>query len=263
MLPDATRLRRDRRGIGVREMTKRCIAAAIAALGCCAIASSSAVAAGTLTVRSTLTGKTVLPHRIHWLGIPSLPESQIREIDFLIDGKVSWVEHHGPYSYGYDGNYLVTSWLTPGFHEFTVTAIAKNGSRASTASRARTRAPSPPPSTLAGTWTRNVTSAEAAGSGRAGTWTLTVNAVGWRILDPTKHGALVDVAYLSSNSLEARGGIATRNHDPHEGNIWCDEPFQPVRYAWSVSDKTLTLALAGPKRCGAESSVWAGEWTRD
>lgn len=237
-------------------------AIALVVMAICAATASSAGAGGSFTVRSTLTGKTDLPHRVHWLGIPNLPESQIREVDFLIDGKLSWVEHHRPYSYGYDGNYLVTTWLTPGMHEFTVTAIAKSGGRATTTAKAWTTAPSPPPAELAGTWGRNVSKAEAAGSGRPGLWTLTVDAVGWRILDPSRHGALVDVAYLSSGHLEARGGIATRNHDSREGNIWCDEPFQPVSYSWSVSGTTLTLSLAGPKRCDGESSVWAGDWTR-
>jgi hypothetical protein len=138
---------------GGDEMTKRCCTA-IATLACCAITSSTAGANVSLTVRSTLTGKEVLPHRIHWLAIPNLPESKMREVDFSIDGKLAWVEHHAPYSYGYDGNYLVTSWLTPGTHQFTVTAIAKNGTRATTTSKAQTSAPAPPPSVLAGTWSR-------------------------------------------------------------------------------------------------------------
>ena len=61
-----------------------------------------------------------------------------------------------------------------------------------------------------------MTAAEAGVSGSPGRWTLAVDPVGWRILDPTHHGALVDVAYLSSKTLELRSGIATRNHDSHE-----------------------------------------------
>jgi len=215
------------------------------------------------TVSSTLAGKRVLPRRIHWLGRPSLPPSKVRGVDFMIDGRRAWVEHHAPYSYGYDGNYVVTSWLRPGLHTFTVRAVATDGRRATTSSRARTVAPPPPPSALAGTWHRRVSAAEANGSGPAGTWTLTVDPVGWRILDPSRRGgALIDVAYLSPGAIEARGGIATRNHDPRENNLWCDEPFQPVRYHWRVEADRLTLTLAGPRRCGAQSRVWAGVWKR-
>jgi len=63
--------------------------------------------------------------------------------------------------------------------------------------------------------------------------------------------------------LEARSGIVTElPASGLEGNVWCDSPFEPVRYRWSVDGETLTLSLAGPKRCDGESQVWAGEWTR-
>lgn len=228
----------------------------------CVAGAASAGKSG-FTVSSSLSGTSVLPHRIHWLGRPSLPPAKIREVDFLIDGKLSWVEHHAPYSYGYDGNYLVTSWLSPGMHTFTVTATATDRTRATVSSKARvTASPAAPPADLAGSWHRDVSKSEAGGSGRPGTWTLTVDKLGWRILDPSHHGALVDVAYLSTGVLELRGGIATKNHDSHEGNIWCDEPFQPVRYQWTATADTLTLSLAGPKRCDGQSNVIAGEWSR-
>jgi hypothetical protein len=228
-------------------------------------ATGSAIASGTtsFTVSSTLTDKRVLPHRIHWLGRPSLPPAKVREVDFVIDRRRAWVEHHAPYSYGYDANYLVTSWLRPGLHTFSVVAVATDGRRATVSSRARTMAPQPPPPALAGSWHRHVSAAEANGSGPAGTWTLTIDAVGWRILDPThRRGALIDVAYLSPRTIEARGGIATRDHDPRENNPWCDEPFEPVRYRWRAEAGRLTLTLAGPRRCGAQSRVWAAVWTR-
>jgi hypothetical protein len=110
---------------------------------------------------------------------------------------------------------------------------------------------------------RETSAAEANGSGPAGTWTLTVDPVGWRILGPSRRrGALIDVAYLSPGTIEARGGIVTRDHDRRENNLWCDEPFQPVRYHWRADADRLTLTLAGPRRCGAQSRVWAAVWTR-
>jgi hypothetical protein len=54
-------------------------------------------------VTSTLDGHAALPHRIHWQAFPSVPAADVSEVDFLIDGKLGWVEHHTPYFYGDDG----------------------------------------------------------------------------------------------------------------------------------------------------------------
>lgn len=249
----------------VRPPAHRVVALAALAGAVAVAATGSAIAsrATSFTVSSTLSHEHVLPHRIHWLGKPSLAPSRIRQVDFLIDGRRSWVEHHAPYSYGYDGNYLVTSWLRPGLHTFTVVAVATDGRRARISSRAETGPAKAPPAALAGSWQRQVSPADARGSGRAGRWALTVDSVGWRIRDPTgTRGALIDVAYVASSAIEARGGIATRDHDPRENNPWCDEPFEPVRYHWRVAADRLTIALAGPRRCGGQSRIWVGDWTR-
>lgn len=246
-----------------RRKTTATVAAVVGAATLAVTGTGLTIQKTSFAVASTLSGKHVLPHRIHWLGTPSLPPSAIREVEFLIDGKPSWVEHHSPYTYGYDGNYLVTSWMKPGLHTFTVVAVATNGRRATIATRARTPAPRPPPSALAGHWHRKLSKAEASGSGPSGIWTLTIDDVGWRMVAPSRRqGALIDVAYLSSNTLEARGGIATRDHDPLENNPWCDEPFEPVRYHWRVTADQLTLTLVRPRRCDGQSRVWAGAWTR-
>ena len=44
-------------------------------------------------VTSSLDGKTVLPLRTRWLAYPKLPAAKIQEVDFLIDGKLRWIEH--------------------------------------------------------------------------------------------------------------------------------------------------------------------------
>ena len=85
-----------------------------------AAASSGGETAPRFVVTSTLDGKSVLPHRIRWRAQPSLPVSQVSRVEFLIDGKVGWDEENAPYTYGDDSNWLVTSWLSPGRHRFTV-----------------------------------------------------------------------------------------------------------------------------------------------
>jgi hypothetical protein len=72
-------------------------------------------------------------------------------VDFLIDGRLRWVEHSAPYSYGSDGNFLVTSFLSTGSHRFTVKATTTAGKTASTTVIARVAAAPDPPRALAGT----------------------------------------------------------------------------------------------------------------
>ena len=211
-------------------------------------------------VRSNIAAKNVLGHRLHWVAYPNLPASQIRAVDFLIDGKLRWVEHHAPYSYGYDGNYLVTTWLAPGIHTFRVLAVATDGRKTSTVTtRARVSPSAPPPSALAGRWT----SFHPAGGAPAGNWSLIVDKVGWRVIDPSGGGNLIDAAYLTGGQWDLRTGIWTKPHgtSPSEGNGWCEETNKPVRFAWSSNNDTLTLAHQGIDGSG-ESDILDGKWTR-
>jgi hypothetical protein len=244
-------------------MTVKLGATAVVAILVLSLAAAAAGSRQAPAVRSTLAGRTVLPHRIAWHGVPNVPRAQVREVEFLIDGKLSWIERNPPYVYGGDGNELVTSWLAPGRHRFTVVAISTSRGRATTKTTARVLPTRPPPAALVGNWQRTVTTLEAGNSGRPGKWRLIVDKVGWRVLDPTDHGALIDVVYLSPGRIEARGGVATRNHSAREGNVWCEEHYRPVRYVWTVVGDTLTLALAGPKRCDGQSKVWAADWSSD
>ena len=107
-------------------------------------------------VRTSLDGKTVLPHRIHWLGYPLLARDKVKEVAFLIDGKVRWIEHDPPYSYSEDGGYLVTSWLSPGLHRFTVRATSYTGAKGAKTVVARVVAAPEPAAELAGTWQRDI-----------------------------------------------------------------------------------------------------------
>jgi hypothetical protein len=245
------------------------------------VVSVSAALAGTsprpLTVTSTLDRKTVLPHRIHWLAAPSVPSAQVSRVDFLIDGKIRWTEHSAPYAYGNDGNWLVTSWLTPGMHRFTAKATAANGRTASDTVRARVLPTPAPPHELSGTrWARTFTAGQLGPGTPVGTWEVTIDGTGWKIKDPLAGGNYIDVAYLSPDMLESRGGIWTRNPTAaekagktaqiQEGNGWCPDTNTPVDYRWAVTGTTLNLTLVGTDHCGDpgnnESSVWAGAWTR-
>ncbi len=245
--------------------------------GVAGAARSATATSKPISVRTTLDRKIVLPQRIHWLGFPNVPSVQVNRVDFLIDGKVRWTELNPPYTYGDDGNWLVTSWLTPGAHRFTTRVIATKGRVATDTVRARVLPTPPPPTELNGTrWTRTFTDGQLGGGAPAGTWEMAIDATGWRIRDPFGGGNYVDVAYLAPGLLQSRGGIWTRNPTAaekanggahvQEGNGWCPDTNQPVDYGWAITANVLTLTLNAGDRCGksgeSESGVWAGEWTR-
>jgi hypothetical protein len=245
----------------------------VLALAACSTAGGAALngpatpSTAKLTVTSTLDGHTALPHRIHWQAFPSGPSFDVSEVDYLIDGKQVWVEHQTPYFYGSDGNYLVTSFLTPGKHVFTVRAIDVRGHVATdTVTATAPQAPSPP-AALAGTWK----SRQRLDGARVYV-SLVISSVGWYEGQfPVTHsnGNLEDVAYLKPGLVEIRTGLAT-GHDMVAGapsdndlNGWCNnDPGSPARYKWSVTGTHLRLTFAGGHPCPGFTRFLTAAWTR-
>jgi hypothetical protein len=235
-------------------------AAALAALLLLSLAIGSAGVAGGVSITSSLDGKKVLPHRIHWVAHPSVPASQVAEV------KLVWIEQKPPYYYGQDGNWFVTAWLKPGLHRFTAEVGTKSGERALDTVTARTVAPPAAPKPLVGKWTRTVTAQEAGSGTPAGMWKLKIDGSGWQIWDPQNGRNYIDVAYMSGQRFQSRGGIWTNPKHSDGGNGWCEETNSPVNYTWSLSGGTLTVTLRGIDRCGDANAkqhfIWAGDWKR-
>ena len=223
---------------------------------------SPAASTAKLKVTSTLDGLTALPHRIHWQVFPTGPSSGVSEVDYLIDGRLRWVEHNAPYFYGSDGNYLVTSFLAPGAHTFTARAIWATGRTATDTVRAQVSPAPAPPAALAGTWKR-FQGPMAPGSPPPGYWRLVISKVGWQIYDTSGGGNLLDVAYLSPGLLEIRQGMFTSPDSQLDGNGWCNNaPGPTVRLRYAVQGKTLTFTAVGPRGCGGGDYVTGRHWTR-
>jgi len=246
-------------------------------------------AAQPFKVTSTLDGKSVLPHRIRWLAVPRLPVEQIKQVDFLIDGKRRWVEHSSPYNYAGDDEhghlgYLFTSWLAPGRHRFTVVAVTAAGKKASDTVIARVLpAPAPPPA-LAGTWTRTMTRQDqqkcdptfgADNCAPPGHWRMIIDKVGIWNEDPL-HGGIVTAYSVSGDVVHGYAPIQMvpkkENGSPGQirahgytldagGGIDCNEAGPFTNYRWSTSGNELTLK-ALDRNCGQQRAIWEGTWTR-
>jgi hypothetical protein len=213
------------------------------------------------TVTSTLDGHSTLPHRIHWQAFPK-PSAGVTEVDFLIDGKQFWVENKRPYFYGDDGNYLVTSFLAPGPHAFTVRALDADGHAAIDTVTASVPVAPWPPRALAGTWRglamTNPTSCRSSPCPRAGFWRLEISPIGWQVYDTAGGGGLYDVVYLPRGLAEIRTGMAT-GHPATDGNAWCNEApgdrpggRPPIRVRWAVHGSLLSFTPVGSQlgSCG-------------
>lgn len=257
-----------------------------------AVDATTGVASGnSFKVTSTLDGKRALPHRILWIARTTLPSDQIIQVDFLIDGKVRWVEHQAPYVYGGDSGahraYLVTSFLSPGKHKFAIRAIGSNGSSATDNFVSRVP-PSPAvPDALAGTWKRTIDTSAAPKGGSPGNPTDTGTPSGtYRIaFDPQwihdtfpcdtspcrfnpqtgGGGEVVSDWTPAASTFTVRGPVTFRIfHDTDRlGGPWCYEDGPGATYTWSVSGDTLKLApVGGHDACGIRGFIWTGTWTR-
>ena len=255
------------------------------ALLACAVAASSAAAAlrGTAappTVSSTIDGRKVLPLRLHWIARTSLAPAKVAEVDFLIDGKVHWIEHHAPYNYASDEDgrnlgFLITTWLKPGIHRFGVRVVPAKGAPTTRTVSARVLPAPAPPAALAGRWSRTVTEEDLAKAGPdappGGRWELVFDHIGAWHLDPLGSG-VVNQYDVAANVLHVyapiemapcnddKCGISAYGHRSIGGHD-CNfaGPFGSYRFAVSGDKLTLT---AIHERCPNRLAIWEGVWTR-
>jgi len=245
-----------------------------------------ASAAKPFTVKSSLAGKSVVPHRIAWVAFPSLARNEVARVEFLIDGgQVRWADGKPPYRYA-DVGYLVTSWLASGRHRFQVRATAKDGRIATETIMAKVPAAPPLPAALAGTWERTIDTSTAPKPGSASNPTHTLTPTGLyrvtfekRWINSQWPGKFV---YPASNKtgvgftdqsdytatptqLHVMGAVIFRKYSDKVagGGAWCYFGGPAASYRWTVSGETLTLApVGGRDACGIRGFIWTGEWTR-
>lgn len=239
-------------------------------------AASAQPGAKAFTIRSSLDGKSVLPHRLPWIAYPSAPV-MYPGVEFLIDGKLVYDNRLEPYAFGHDGRdeatntvktgYLVTSWLTPGKHTFTVRA-KRNPDRV-TASKtvfARVLPASQPPAALAGMWTRQIEKPVPSdrgvlwhGTAPAGRYRLTIDRRYLKSTGPVPGNVKFEYAATAS-TLRLGGPVWTG--DRSEGGA-CDPWGPEATYSWTVSGEVLTLApMEAADGCSQRGAIFTGEWTR-
>jgi hypothetical protein len=244
---------------------------------------ASAASSPSFKVTSTLDGKPVLPHRIRWVATFHIPSAQVTSYAFQIDGKTRWVAARIPAVYADGNGFLVTSWLSPGTHTFTVRAYAKGGASGIDTVMARVLATPKPPAALIGTWSRTVdpTGGPHITPGHLappGAYKLVFKkewiqdrlpgAFNRASSGTTGRGMMIDNDWTpGAASFHVQGDVAsfppTAHVNRETGNSWCFPGGPGADYNWHVSGSHLTLAPRGGRdACAIRGFIWSGTWTR-
>ena len=267
----------------MRVHTRRFALAAVAALSLAAGAAGAA--SQPFRVTSTLDGKTVLPHRIHWLAFPKVPSTTKVKVEFLIDGIVRWHERDIPYTYSDDGGYLVTSWLRPGMHRFTVRATivrvgstpVTNGQVAEDTVVARVLPAAEPPAALAGTWQRTPdvhghptfpaghtsSSSNAAGSRSGSRGSSTPRPPTPTAQEPVRGSSRTTIGTRVPLRSTSRCG-PVEAVQPKRSGRWILLRLRRAGYRLQLVGRgnTLPAPAHGKDPCAPRGFLWTGQWTR-
>ena len=232
----------------------------IAAVSLGAVGTSGAASGERFKVASSLDGKNVLPVRIHWRARPHIASSKVASVEFLIDRHLIWTEHRAAYFYGgNDGRIttrLITSFLKPGLHRFTVRADLSDGRTATDIVKARVVQAPPPPAQLVGTWTHNCWAAAC----DHGVVTLSIAGLGWGFEPQPPQGDRWDARYLFGDKVVFGPEVITSRRSPQEAFCGIDPPFT-YTYTLNPDGKHFDLEPDGTDPCSGRAPI-AGTWTR-
>ena len=162
---------------------------------------------------------------------------------------------HTPYFYGNDDNWLLSSFVTPGEHTFTVRVITVDGQATADGGASVTRPELHRPGLRGATWVAPVTAADVLKSTLldkpppAGRWQLRIGAMGRQLYDPTGGGLLFDVGYGPAGRLRMRPTIKYPPNPNSNNGGFCEDTIRSWTWTYSVGDgkRTLTLRPGWPR----------------
>jgi hypothetical protein len=220
-------------------------------------------------VASTLDGKKVLPVRIRWRATPHISTSNVKRVEFLVDGHWLWTEHQAPYVYGGNdgsyGNWLITSFLKPGRHTFTARVFIRGGRTESDNVRARVIQAPPPPSELAGKWKHHLNASTCAASpgfcDKNDDVTESIMKLGWG----TPPGDFWDARYESGGRV-VFGPYVVNPHMSAGARTggFCNgiDPLHTWTSTVASDDLSFQLQPVGKDPCSYRQNGLEGTWTR-
>jgi hypothetical protein len=113
------------------------------------------------SVTSSIVDGATLAAPTRWSAEPvGPPPGGLDRIEFLIDGKLLWVERHAPFVFNNDGNYLYPYVFARGAHQLIARAVSASGERVTTTANVQmTQTPPKIPRALQATWRHRVSQA--------------------------------------------------------------------------------------------------------
>jgi hypothetical protein len=225
-----------------------------------------------LRVLSSITSGAVLSSALIWTAVPvGIAPSHVASLEFLIDGRVRWIERRPPYVFDGDGAELFPWLLGPGPHSLAVRVVSAAGTSASMSADI-TVAPQPPvPGDLVGSFTRTVTNRDVRRTARlrhkpadqplpTGVWRLQIAATGVIGYDNPRGGAGNEAFVAAVNGTLALEGPASWLLPPARRGGFC--AVEPIgSYTWITRGRTLVLT-ARRDRCADRNSMFTGAWRR-
>lgn len=241
----------------------------------CAACGSSAGATGApepLRVVSSISNDAVLSSAVSWTGTPAgIPASRVDRVEFVIDGRVRWTEHHAPFVFNGDGSELFPWVLGAGAHRLAVRVVTRTGASASTSAAVTVAASVPVPQDLLGTFTRRVTIADVHRTAAfrrepadqvlpVGIWRIQIARDGVITFDDPRGGGGNEAFTATPAGTLALQGPANWILPPSRQGGFCEtEPL--AGYAWSAGPQTLVLKSLRD-RCADRNSMFTGTWRR-
>ena len=193
--------------------------------------SSSATRLPTPTVTMTIADHARLTRAVPWQVTISAADATVREVDFLIDGRQTWVEQEPPYSFDDDGQ-LLTPWLLGnGRHILTARAVMGTGATADATAHVVVGTHVAGNTEVAGTYRRTVTRSDQqraepyrvpskgafGNESPTGTWTIHIRPNGEIVgVDPAGDTAnpFIEPFTLSGSTMRLYGPALWRQPDP-------------------------------------------------
>jgi len=248
-------------------MRMHATAAAITlALSLASCGSSSQGRAPSLRGVSSMSDRATLAGSLQWTAVPAGVRSPdpVARVDFLLDGRRRWTDHHVPFVFNGDHNALHPWILARGGHRLAVRLVTTLGKTASTASQVTVAATPAVPSALAGRWTRRLTAADIPRAARrtlpTGVWHARFARDGV-VFFAGPRGAAGTEAFtaIRTGLIALAGPVLWLAPGPRRGDLCEAERFAP--YGWQVHGSALTLTTRHDGRCSNRAALFGGTWT--